>query len=183
VADLDGNNRVLCEEGGVDVAENTSFKSDAEFSDEGMVFADRVDSVRGQLELWKIYDQHLDSFFVKIKALGIDLTPLHIRLVNDSRLINDSRGLDRELDRLQILLHLREYLSTIVRAYELIVEQNVGAIAVHEQKSLSDAAIEFVMNSRNSSEDIKSVFLDIIADIKSEEMCTRKLAKYIESCR
>lgn len=99
----------------------------------------RIDDVRSQISTRLKDDGNIQAIFNQMTIMGIDLVPLHIRYVNE-------KG---QIGRSEILKHIREYLGTILRAYELIVEQNVGAICVHEQRSLSDAAIHFV-NTRGS---------------------------------
>lgn len=97
-------------------------------------FQDRINYTKANIEEWLECDQKVQDILNLVTEMGIDLVPLHIRYV---------KGM-KQLEKADILKHIREYLGTILRAYELIVEQDVGAISVHEQRSLSDAAIRFV---------------------------------------
>ena len=94
--------------------------------------ANDISQSKDIIEVWCRDNPHLKASVQLLRRLGVDLNPLRIRL-------EDSE----ELDLLQVIFHMRDYVYFILNTLNLRFKHNVRSIRVHTQRSLSDAAIDF----------------------------------------
>ncbi len=125
------------------------------------------------ISIWKAVSPGIVHVFDTFDELGIDTEPLGRRMLEED-----------DPDVLQIIIHMREFTATILRAVELRVDNGVQAIHVHPQQSMSRTALDFAERLAKGDDDsLRRKLIKLYEWLGNEEANAKVLVDYINRCK